>query len=647
VFNIFFFLLGSVSILGQIVILREITSLFYGNELFYGLGLGAWLLFTGLGSLLAPKVVRPIRHGRERLVNIVFIFILLFFLFIFLPFLIIFLRFFVGKNIPVGQLPNFWFSLLILGLSIFIFCFPLGGLFPLAVFNWQKKKRGEVVNKAYFWETVGLAFAGLLFSFILAITSFPLFSKINETSLKWRYPGLIKAFNSKYNQIVVSKKNKQLNFFFNGQLAFSSGESFANQQLLNLIKPFILKKKNILLLGNPTLTSEIEKIFSPQKLDFLEMDEELLHLEKPLLDKKTKPIIADPRTFLNQTQKTWDLILFSPGNPQTLLTNRYFTSESFFQVKNHLTKDGIFVLLFYLPTDYQSQEAIRFGASIYQTLKTVFPKIELLTPEDQIVLIAGKNIVKFNEAKIDQKWRKYFWHQIESGKREEIVKKLTDVKENLNTDLEPVAFFYQQLFWQTMFSFKLPQIILKIASFVPFIFLILFLLFFFKGKKYWRLGFLMACSSFILMSLETLIIVMFQTKIGYLYSQISLIFTSVLLGMAVGVKLKVKSQKLKVIFLSYLPILGMFLLKTNLMENSIFWFLIAFFSGVVGGAIFAVVNNLYIRTEKNPGYIYSFDLFGGALGAFLTASFLLPVFGVNKLICGLMFLVLMGFWFKT
>ncbi|MBM4177666.1 hypothetical protein FJ208_02610, partial [Candidatus Gribaldobacteria bacterium] len=228
---VFFFFLGAISILSQTVILRELTTLFYGNELFYGLGLGVWLLFTGLGSLLAPKFILPSLLDRKKMAN----WLILFSLFIFLPILVVLIRFLVAMTIPFGQLPNFWLSILVVVLVLFIFCFPLGVLFSLAVFNWQKKQSGEVANRACFWETVGLALAGLFFSFILATTSFPLFSKINEATFKWRYPGLIKTYNSKYNQIVVSQKNKQLNFFLNGQLAFTNAESFENQQLMNLI----------------------------------------------------------------------------------------------------------------------------------------------------------------------------------------------------------------------------------------------------------------------------------------------------------------------------------------------------------------------------------------------------------------------------
>jgi hypothetical protein len=55
------------------------------------------------------------------------------------------------------------------------------------------------------------------------------------------------------------------------------------------------------------------------------------------------------------------------------------------------------------------------------------------------------------------------------------------------------------------------------------------------------------------------------------------------------------------------------------------------------------VQGFKFQTEKNPGYIYAFDLFGGALGAFLTASLILPVFGVEKLIWGLVGLILLIF----
>jgi len=130
-----------------------------------------------------------------------------------------------------------------------------------------------------------------------------------------------------------------------------------------------------------------------------------------------------------------------------------------------------------------------------------------------------------------------------------------------------------------------------------------------------------------------LLVFLFQIKIGYLYRQISLIFASVLLGIGAGVALienwkflpTGRQGKIKNLFLGYFLIFGALFIFGG---QPVFWFLTAFLLGMVGGGIFAKVNREYLKTNKNPGYIYAFDLFGGVFGAILTSSFLFPVLGV-------------------
>lgn len=628
---LFFFLLGAVSIISQTVFLREIATLFYGNELFYSFGLGFWLLFTGCGSLLATKF-SSLKNKKGA------VWIILAGLPFIIAILIIFLRLLTATFIPAGELSGLGLSFSWAALCLLIFCLPLGAIFPLAVFAWRRK---NAANQGYLGETLGFAFGGLFFSFVLATTQFPLTIKLSQATLKWRYPGISNVINSKYNQIVVSQASGQKNFFLNGQLAFTSQEGWENQQLLALIAPFTEKPKKALVLGSPNLAKEIKRGLSSERIDFLEIDEQLFKLEKDLLGEGVNSVIADPRKFLNENQDHWDLIIFALGNPQTLLNNRYFTQECFESVKRGLSENGIFVLTFYLPTDYQSKEAALFAGSIYQTLNYSFPSFQLLTPQDQLVFILGTSNVEVKKPHADPLWQNYFLDQFDDEKRDEILKNLSSEGVEINSDSNPVAFFYQQLFWQTIFSFKLPKLILKSVNFLPLLLLILLIGLVARGKKELRLGVLAAFSSFVLMSLEVLIITMFQTKIGYLYSQISLIFACVLLGMAGGIILAKKAKKpliaLRISFLTYVVIIFFLYsnLKTDLTLSTFFWLELGLVSGLVGGAVFALVNGLYLRDKNNPGFIYAFDLFGAFLSALLTSAFLLPIFGVKNLLLGL------------
>lgn len=634
---LFFFFEGLISLVAQTIFLREITTLFYGNEFFYGLGLGLWLLFTGLGSLVAKKLTK------SQFINVSSLFIIQFVLIVFFPILVVFLHWLVLKHVPFGQLPKFWFSFPAICSILFIFCFPLGLQFGLAVSFLLKKYKYNAVNYGYLWETIGAITGGLIFSFLLSTTAFPLTKKLNYTTWRWRYPQLVQVKNSRYGQIAISNQNQQKNFFRDGQFAFTNEEAFANQQLLNLILPFSRQTEQILLIGNPSITSEIKKQQPKAQIDFLDIDEQFLALVKDFLPYKINFINADPRKFFNQSFKKYNLIIINTGNPQTLLNNRYFTKESFAQLKSNLQTDGLIILLLYAPIDYQSQEVLGFLSSLHQALKSVFPYHELLILEDQLIFIGSPTKLTADSDKLTMSEQQFFKLQVNNINRQQILNKITTTNAQINSDFSPTAVFYQQLFWQTMFNFQTPNLLLKIIKILPLLFLLIILVMLKPSKDKQKLRLSIFFSSLILMSLEILIIFMFQTKIGYLYTQISLIFAGVLTGLALGVKItpliKNKVQFLHLNYLGYLFLIFIFYLSLDkvIANFSVYWLVLALMFGLIHGQIFSLIS--FLCSAKNALSIYVYDLFGGSLGALLTAGFLLPYYGLPKLLFGLSCLV--------
>jgi len=77
---------GILSLTGQVIILREFLWLAQGNEVFLGLGLWAWLIWTGLGSLAGG------RFAVNRLINQKSLLLLLILLSISLPLTVILTR---------------------------------------------------------------------------------------------------------------------------------------------------------------------------------------------------------------------------------------------------------------------------------------------------------------------------------------------------------------------------------------------------------------------------------------------------------------------------------------------------------------------------------------------------------------------------
>lgn len=101
--------------------------------------------------------------------------------------------------------------------------------------------------------------------------------------------------------------------------------------------------------------------YGVQAIDAVEIDPVIanlgkqLHPDRPYGDKRVRLIINDARSFLENTSKRYNLIIFALPDSTILTTSLsnlrlesyLFTLESFQQVKTHLTDDGLFVLYNY------------------------------------------------------------------------------------------------------------------------------------------------------------------------------------------------------------------------------------------------------------------------------------------------------------
>lgn len=616
----FFFLLGLVSILGQGVILREIVNLSYGNEFVYGLGLGFWLVLVGIGSVFGRKI----RKIPKKILGFLVIF-----WFVLLPFLVLGLRFLASKIIVSGQLPSFFQAFLLLVLPLLVFCPFLGFLFVAGVKNFKAN-----LNLAYFWETIGFFVGGIIFSFWLAKISFPFF-------LEKIYAGFSKVVNTPYQQIIQTETLGQKNVYLSGQLAFSSQQKQDMEQLVGLILPSIRSVDKVLVYGNPNLASVISLHPKVKEIEFLELDPALLDLEKDFLNPRIKAKAGDLKIFLEKSPESFDLIIINLAPPSSLFLNRFYTQEFFKIIQKSLKNKGSFALIFSLPTGYQSQEATRFARSIYQTFTSVFVKNFLFSLENQVILLGGVKEIEpqqqelyFLEKIYPSFSADYFQYQKAKPGREELLEKLKFPKEKLNKDVFPVAFFYQTLFWQTLFSFEIPKILFSLRVWLVLTFLLGVLgVFYGVNRTNWTNGIfqklLTVCfSSFVLMSLQVILLFLFQTKFGSVYSHLAFLNGLVLLGMAVGVRGIGKVRGTQGILGYILVMLGIILgIKGNWKVWE--WWVMALVLGFSGGSIFAFVSK-QLTGKRQQLLVYTFDLLGAFGGAVLTSLFLFPVLGIYK-----------------
>ncbi|MBU2592238.1 hypothetical protein KKD61_02135 [Patescibacteria group bacterium] len=624
---LFYFLcLGFGSLIKQVVLIRELVGWLGGDELFYAVGLAFWLLFAGLGSFLIRKIAVKKR----------FFWPLCVLWLLTLPIELVLFRGVLSSCLLFGKAPSFLQSVLIALGAVAPSSFVAGALFNLAVGYWNrgkpKKELASLANKAYLFEILGFVLAGFVYTFLLSQTVFPLWQKLDQKTLSSRYQNLSQVVYSKQGQLIVSENEGQRTIFFSGQPVFNSGEKFVSGKLSRVITPVIENGNQILGFGDLNLFNQLSQDFLSQKSVFVFPTNELYRLEKDWLVGQIEPVVSDPRFYLASKGENWDLIVVAVGNPRDLLTNRHYTLEFFKLAKKRLKDSGSMVLVFDLPVDYQSREAIDFGAIIYQTIKKVFAKTEILVVEERIIVLASLADIDLEKIKRDL----YGLTIFEDSRRLVIKQHFDNAKVGINQDSLPLAYFHHHLFWQTIFSFDLPKVSARLVWLLPIVLFSLLLFSLNKGKLSWYLATVVSLSNFVLMAMEVLIIFLFQTKIGNLYSQLSLVIALILLGMAIGVglekRINKKRQILDLTLLSYLLVFFVLLIANKWQGSIVFWLLISLSVGLIDGLVYSLANSLWFEKIEASNFIYSCELFGSFFGAVLTATYLLPGLGVVNLL---------------
>ncbi len=654
-----FFVLGLTSLLSQVMILRELTVSFYGNEFFIGLVLASWLAWVAVGSGLGGKLLNKIKETSGLLISLYFLVGLFFFLEIFL------IRFLKGWIGMPGEIPN----LIIAGLTALLTPAPLClllGLWWTCATRMFSQGKAQLVNRAYFIETLGFILGGILFSLFLVNLQFPWMA-----NFQFKGQNLLESVNSPYGNIAVTKIGEQYNFYESGLLLGSEEEIQFSEDLIHLSLLQHPSPQKVLLIGNGFngAVNEILK-HQPEKIYYLELDPKLIELSQKYISQEFKEVLTHPavkiintdgRYFLQGTKEKFDAILLNLPDPSTALINRFYTQEFFEKAKEKLAPNGIFATYLTFSPSTPGKNLENLNASIFRTLKKVFNQVIVL-PEETNFFLASQNenltynfeilIQRFEQRNIETKFltKEYITYRLSNDRIEKtlaLFEKNEKAKEN--KDFKPIAYFYQTLFWLDRFYPQFSNFFKQLVSAFWLVFagaLIFLTLLLLKRRKGWRKNFSLlsvAIAGFSLMALEIIIIFSYQITIGYLYYRIALLIAALMAGMALGVwygnkkgrphKVAPTFHLLLIMFCVILFLAFPFLSKIpSGLTAEIIFLICAGVAGFLGAAIFSFANQLYLSSQSDPhkktGTIYAVDLAGSCFGALLPGLILIPVFGV-------------------
>ncbi len=705
--------LGSMALLAQVALLRELNVAFFGSELILILAVGVWLLAVGAGAVVRWPGTPP--DPTVESISRWFIALALL-----LPLALAVIR--VLRPL-LGALPGAYPSLggMLLAVPVILFpvAVPLGRLFrELAGVH---VRMGGTLARAYALESAGSLLGGLLATgllvvgapnlavlwlaaFIAAVAGWwtlrsgnlgrvamvlalilligtPWMNHLDAQFTALGHPDLLAVRDTPYGRLTLLQRGDQKVVLVNDALVYED-QGTATEAFVHLAALQIGKLDSVLVVGG-VARGVIGKLLQhdPASITGVELDRRGFELQHRLLspadragleDPRVTVVFDDPRTWLHHRGR-FDLILIQMPQPDSGLSNRYYTREFFTLCAAHLRPGGVLAFSLRAAENYWTPLLTWRNASIMDALKESLPEVTVLPGVTSIVLasrvlLPGPEVLagRFTRRSIQARLigPAYIRYLYTNDRREEIAVKLDGVHPPLNTDLHPVCYQYSLALWLSRFH---PELALAgwmdwtagLSRTNLFMAGVLLLAVVLMGRRWLRSTrdyiprlFIVFAAGWFGMLLESVLVLAYQTSSGVLYRDLGLLLTMFMAGLTVGawlpeqlsrVSFDRRSIRILLVSPSLLATLTVFLLTRSGMGGLPMTSFLLLASGGVTGALFA------LAAASGPtgavaviGPLYAVDLLGGCLASIVGSLLLMPMLGLGAtaMIAGCSVLVL-------
>ncbi|MHC9543820.1 MAG: hypothetical protein AB9903_30270 [Vulcanimicrobiota bacterium] len=730
-----FIAIGAASMIIQAVVVREYMVVFYGNELMVGIVLAMWLFSITLGTALYGAFSRRLKLHGLFFTILLGIFALLPFVELALirsarlllsippgtePSFFPSSLFILLTTLPCGLVIGALFPL---GCHIFsqssgdlrsvallysvesfgalaggaLFSFVLVTAFtPSVIFLavtvilllmliWYHVSASMQAGKA------GVILIGSVFLCIGAITlmtasvtRFELYLReLRWNSLVGGLP-LLASCDSPYQNLVLTGQEELYSLYGNGQLAFSFPDPYPNRMSAHLIMTGHPSPGKVLVIGACSGGFIRECLtHHPDHLDYVLLDRAMLKIMAPCLNSyeneglyssKVSIINTDGRFWVRSAQTRYDLIILTLSDPSTAMLNRFYTEEFFNDIKRIMSSQGVLVLTLSSSANYVGSETADYQASVYATLHSVFPYIEI-SPGDRYVYFASAapGVVTSDPRELSRRLLKRKISEREFSpllfdelfNRERVAAAIRTVERPgvaLNTDMKPVTYFYNLVRWDRMSGSHLATFFAIVRQIrAPHLFGLLTALLLLRllivtlrrEPEEKRIRFNLCCAvaalGFSSMALEIVLLFAFQNLFGYLYQMIGVLVASFMAGMSAGAAAARRShrgfgllmavQVLCAFFSLVMPFLLTFFsevlsVKTGVAGGECIFMLFMACMGLCNGLGFPLACRLHTGKEEEVGgttaLLNAFDHGGAAFGSAFIGTFFVPLIGIPQ-----------------
>ncbi|MDD5474924.1 MAG: fused MFS/spermidine synthase [Syntrophales bacterium] len=412
--------------------LRELLVIFYGNELSLGVMLCAWFLWTAMGSFTLGRLSERIAE-REGAMAIVMASLA-----IVLPLSILMIR--LSKtflDIPPGEIIDPLKMVAITFLVLGPFCFLSGSLFAVACSLRSEKAcsdAGTSMGFVFYLESLGAGVGGLavVFVFLARLNHFHglfavsmllclsalallkgragtfarscrvmsallvmIFSAgllaswpvdVITRQLEWHGYKVIESRDTPYGNLTAVTVEHQTSFFENGLWLFSWPDPKSAERAVHLALLQHRDPRRVLVVGGGISGSLAETLKHPsvERVDYVELDPEIIYQGRKLLprditavldDERVRLIHRDGRDHVKGTDNTYDVIIVDLPDPLTAQMNRFYTAEFFEESLEKLNYEGVFSIAVTSAEIMVGPNQVRILASLRKTLEYVFDEV--------------------------------------------------------------------------------------------------------------------------------------------------------------------------------------------------------------------------------------------------------------------------------
>ena len=504
---------------------------------------------------------------------------------------------------------------------------------------------------------------------------------LDRATTAWNHPGLLETRDSPYARITVTALAGQISVFENDALSFETegteAELFAHLAALQHPDPH-----RILLLGGG-IDGTIRELLRhrPVRIDWVELDRDLIavtrrHLPEVIQASLNHPavhlIVADPRRFLRESGARYDLILIGTPEPTSGQANRFYTREFFRECAGRLAPDGVIALRLPTPENLWTPHLIRRTASIRHALASVFPNV-LALPGTTTVITASPAALPRSPEILSGRLREreirarlvsapYIRYLFTNDRYRDLEKRLKETEVPMNTDIRPVCYPYAAVIWLSRFFPKLAIADLpgfgadwRGIRYAPWAIALGIALLFAASRLFrtWRRGLLVAAAGFIGIVFEAVLLLAYQANEGALYQDIGLLLMMFMAGLALGAWLlneavrwtglrRHHTRRWGIALLAGFCLLGAAMIGyVNGMfpGGLITTALLLAVAGFLVAGILAYAGLYRVRDQQTViAPLYAADLLGGCLGSLLGSLVLIPLFGLDGAIMGMILL---------